>query len=296
MAVNKVEYGGSTLIDLTSDTVTADNLLSGYTAHDKSGTLITGTLDPYKPEILVVVNAAATVSVVVGDSSAGVYLQPSYHEDNVWMYEIPYYGTWMVGVSSMFGNASQNVVVDTVKIYKVEANIASSFEESSWATIQYATKNGYASGLWQVGDTKTYQDTSGNTRTVEIVDIGDSSMVLDLAKLYDSGPLAVQTGPTSGYAIDWPNDTFLPSLPQDFKSVVTSVKYFTSSEIFGASPLQLFSTASGRSKGVSWWVYTTAQSGPNPSSTSYYYVTATGTQSSQSMTRSCHYNAKITIS
>ena len=291
MAVNKVEYGGSTLIDLTSDTVTADNLLSGYTAHDKSGTLITGTLDPYKPEILVVVNAATTVSVVVGDSSAGVYLQPSYHEDNVWMYEIPYYGTWMVGVSSMFGNASQNVVVDTVKIYKVEANIASSFEESSWATIQYATKNGYASGLWQVGDTKTYQDTSGNTRTVEIVDIGDSSMVLDLADLYASGALAVQTGPTSGYEINWPKDKFLPSLPQDFKNVVTSAAYFSSSEIFGASPLELFSTASGRSKGVSWWTNTPAE-GSNQG----YYVTAGGTRSSGPTMSNHYYNAKITIS
>ena len=270
--------------------------MTGYTAHDKSGAIITGTLDPYKPEILVITNTATAVSVRVGDSSAGVWLQPSYHEDNVWMYEIPYYGTWMVEVSSMFGNTSQNVVVDTVKIYRVEANIASSFEESSWATIQYATKNGYASGLWQVGDTKTYQDTSGNTRTVEIVDIGDSSMVLDLAKLYDSGPMAVQTGPTSGYPINWPTETFRPSLPQDFKRVVTSAAYFSSSEIFGASPLQLFSTASGRSKGVSWWTKTAAQSGVGPDSTYNYYVTADGTQSSISMTRNLYYNAKITIS
>ena len=292
---NKVVYNDNVLIDLTADTVDAENLMTGYTAHDKSGTLITGTLDPYKPEILVVVNVAATVSVVVGDSSAGVWLQPSYHEDNVWMYEIPYYGTWTVGVSSMFGNTSQNVVVDTVKIYKVEANIASSFEESSWATIQYATKNGYASGLWQVGDTKTYQDTSGNTRTVEIVDIGDSSMVLDLADLYASGALAGQT-PTSGYTINWPYDTFLPSLPQDFKSVVTSAAYFSSSEIFGASPLELFSTASGRIKGVAWWTNTTAQSGSMPSNTYSYYVTASGTQSSDRMTNSHYYNAKIVIS
>ena len=291
---NKVVYNDNVLIDLTADTVDAENLMTGYTAHDKSGAIITGTLDPYKPEILVVVNAAATVSVVVGDSSAGVYLQPSYHEDNVWMYEIPYYGTWTVGVSSMFGNTSQNVVVDTVKIYKVEANIASSFEESSWATIQYATKNGYASGLWQVGDTKTYQDTRGNTRRVEIVDIGDSSMVLDLADLYASGALAFQAGPTSVGWINWPNNTFLPSLPQDFKSVVTSAADFSSSEIFGASPLQLFSTASGRSKGVSWWTDSFAYSGSVDNF--YYYVTATGTQSSASMTSNLYYNAKITIS
>ena len=44
MAVNKVDINGSTVLDLTSDTVTASNLVSGCTAHDKSGTVITGTM------------------------------------------------------------------------------------------------------------------------------------------------------------------------------------------------------------------------------------------------------------
>lgn len=43
MAINKVIYGGNTLIDLTADTVTAADLASGVTAHDKSGATITGT-------------------------------------------------------------------------------------------------------------------------------------------------------------------------------------------------------------------------------------------------------------
>ena len=43
MAINKVVYGSNTLIDLTADTVTEDKLADGYTAHDKSGALITGT-------------------------------------------------------------------------------------------------------------------------------------------------------------------------------------------------------------------------------------------------------------
>ena len=43
MAINKVIYGGNTLIDLTSDTITPDKLASGVTAHDKSGAVITGT-------------------------------------------------------------------------------------------------------------------------------------------------------------------------------------------------------------------------------------------------------------
>lgn len=43
MAINKVVYNGGTLIDLTGDTVTADKLMQGYIAHDRSGAVITGT-------------------------------------------------------------------------------------------------------------------------------------------------------------------------------------------------------------------------------------------------------------
>lgn len=39
---NKVEYFGQTLVDLTNDTVTSEALLSGFTAHDASGSPITG--------------------------------------------------------------------------------------------------------------------------------------------------------------------------------------------------------------------------------------------------------------
>lgn len=45
MAVNKVVYGTTVLVDLTTDTVKADKLVSGYTAHDKTGKAITGTLN-----------------------------------------------------------------------------------------------------------------------------------------------------------------------------------------------------------------------------------------------------------
>ena len=44
MAVNKVIYGSDTLIDLTADTVTADKLKKGETAHSADGKLITGTM------------------------------------------------------------------------------------------------------------------------------------------------------------------------------------------------------------------------------------------------------------
>ena len=37
MAVSKVIYGTTVLVDLTEDTVTPDKLLKGETAHDASG-------------------------------------------------------------------------------------------------------------------------------------------------------------------------------------------------------------------------------------------------------------------
>ena len=42
MAVNKVEVNGETKLDLTQDTVTPENLLSGATAHNAAGEPISG--------------------------------------------------------------------------------------------------------------------------------------------------------------------------------------------------------------------------------------------------------------
>ena len=53
MAVNKVVVNGEAIIDLSADTVTANKLAAGYTAHDKSGAVITGTMagggEPVQP-------------------------------------------------------------------------------------------------------------------------------------------------------------------------------------------------------------------------------------------------------
>lgn len=67
MGVNKVVFGETTLIDLTSDTITADALLKGYTAHGADGEPITGTME-------------ATASVgVVSITTGGSYDSATYH-------------------------------------------------------------------------------------------------------------------------------------------------------------------------------------------------------------------------
>lgn len=45
MAISKVIYGGKVLLDLTADTVVADKLLKGYTAHGADGEVINGACE-----------------------------------------------------------------------------------------------------------------------------------------------------------------------------------------------------------------------------------------------------------
>lgn len=62
MAVNKVVYNNKTLIDLTTDSVTVNNLLWNRTAHSKDGSKITGALFKNWP-------ATQTFSETIEDSS-----------------------------------------------------------------------------------------------------------------------------------------------------------------------------------------------------------------------------------
>ena len=64
MATNKIVYGNRILIDLTEDTVSADKLLENTTAHDRSGNIITGTIETKSSDDLIV--DGATINVPKG--------------------------------------------------------------------------------------------------------------------------------------------------------------------------------------------------------------------------------------
>lgn len=67
--VNKVVVNGVTKIDLTADTVSAENLLSGITAHDRSGASIEGTM----PSLATATgDATATTATILSGSTAYV--------------------------------------------------------------------------------------------------------------------------------------------------------------------------------------------------------------------------------
>lgn len=44
MPINKIVYGSTTLLDLTSDTVTVGDVVSGVTFHLRDGNTATGTI------------------------------------------------------------------------------------------------------------------------------------------------------------------------------------------------------------------------------------------------------------
>lgn len=48
MGVNKVEFGSTTLVDLTADTVTFEDVRSGVTFHDGAGDGYVGALEIVK--------------------------------------------------------------------------------------------------------------------------------------------------------------------------------------------------------------------------------------------------------
>jgi len=68
MAVSKVVYGTTTIIDLTADTVEASKLASGYTAHGRDGELVTGT-NTYDADTS---DATATASEILSTKTAYV--------------------------------------------------------------------------------------------------------------------------------------------------------------------------------------------------------------------------------
>ena len=68
MAINKVVYGGNTLIDLSGDSVTEDKLVRGATAHNAAGEKITGTAgitssDDGKGNVTITMTGVSGISV-----------------------------------------------------------------------------------------------------------------------------------------------------------------------------------------------------------------------------------------
>lgn len=128
MAVNKVIYGGVALIDLTGDTVTAENLTKGVTAHSASGEQITGTKEESGGSGDTTLNAEIqTISSVTspqvnfngtggtyevygyGKGTGSTYQTPKYAFCGSTYYSISYYGNDTSKTLSITIDANGNI-------------------------------------------------------------------------------------------------------------------------------------------------------------------------------------------
>lgn len=123
MGISKVNFGGDTLIDLTNDSVTADMLAKGATAHDAAGERVNGT---FEPALIVTVtkntngtfSADKTNQEIYGAFQKGIYIEAR-RPDLEMVYKL--YGVPNAGkasfVSTMMDSASGSAIgYDTIKI------------------------------------------------------------------------------------------------------------------------------------------------------------------------------------
>lgn len=77
MAISKVDFYGDTLIDISSDTVDAEHLAEGYTAHDAAGNAVFGTMSSSSGSNVVVtpdlVDGTKIATITVDDVDSDIY-------------------------------------------------------------------------------------------------------------------------------------------------------------------------------------------------------------------------------
>lgn len=108
MGNSKIVYYGETLIDLTGDTVEAAKLLKGVTAHDKSGTLITGTFEAADPYAIIGVTYPAGSTCTCTNGSKTLTAKDTSGKA---LFVIPSAGTWTVTAFSGSKSTSKTVSI-----------------------------------------------------------------------------------------------------------------------------------------------------------------------------------------
>lgn len=177
MAVNKVVYGGETVIDLTNDSVTPDKMLLGVTAHNKSGARITGTLTPQEKTVDITENGTKEViadegyllsKVIINTDIKQKYCLVRFYNDDrtTLLYEtfVPYGGNAVYagdapnstneGRWSFAGfEPSSAIVIEDMNCYATYEELLI-LEDLSWAEIAAYSEAGTAQNYLTLGDTK----------------------------------------------------------------------------------------------------------------------------------------------
>lgn len=167
MAINKVVLNDVVKLDLTADTVTADKLKQGETAHDAAGNPITGTMTVTTPTLTVKTNAGASVTATKGDYTVSGTADSS----GFCVLDLPEFGEWTV-TASLSGNTAT-----------VAANVLASYNEKAYTVISASISGNLSSHSGYV----KINGTTYSSETVVSVYAGQSVTV------YVSGGSAAKT-------------------------------------------------------------------------------------------------------
>lgn len=107
MGVNKVIFGGETVVDLTSDTITADKMLIGTKAHSANGEAITGTMKNNGALSVTIISKTDNLKIPEGYHDGSGTVGISYTEQNKIISANIKKGVTILGVSG------KSTVVDT---------------------------------------------------------------------------------------------------------------------------------------------------------------------------------------
>lgn len=183
--VNKVIINNEVILDLTQDTVTADKMVSGVTAHDKSGKQITGSMEE-------LAGLAYTGGAITTPGSGGSYSIPASYflEDTRYVKGNDETVVNVTIPKTKFGNATAaDVAKGKTFTSAAGLKVTGTAEGSSTRMVNIAIENTDFTEVWvgYVGNhTKMYDDIIAQGQTAWIA-VEEGSVIVVVNTAFDGG-------------------------------------------------------------------------------------------------------------